>query len=381
MIYLDNSATTKPFSQVVEKMRLCMEEGFYNPSSLYAPALSAAGELTRARTLVSEALGGVDRVILTGSGTEADNLAILGLADGLRGRKAGFISTQVEHPAVLECMRRLQEEGHAVHLAAVHGDGEVDVDDLVSHVDDSTALVSVMQINNEVGAVQPIAEIVQRVKEKNPRTLVHVDGVQGFLRAPFQMRKLGVDLYTLSAHKIHGPKGVGALAVVGRSGLFPRTLGGGQEEGLRSGTENMPGIVGLAEAVARFQEINDAADKMFAMKKHLAEGLLAAVPEAAVNGPSLERGAPHILNVSFPVRGEVLLHALEAEGVLVSTGSACSSHKRTASHVLTAMGLPRERIEGALRFSLCPLNTPEEMDRAAQAVGRSVQALKRFKRR
>lgn len=381
MIYLDNSATTRPFDRVVQKMAQSMGEGFFNPSSLYAQALLASDEIKRAKGLISAALGGVDRVVLTGGGTEADNLAILGLADGLRGRKAGFITTSVEHPAVLECFRRLQEQGHETYLAPVDASGVVRVDELVDHVGENTALVSVMQINNEVGAIQPIAQIAARVKEKNPKTLVHVDGVQGFLRQGISLRALGVDLYSLSAHKIHGPKGVGALAMVGKPPLAARMLGGGQEEGLRSGTENMPGIVGLAEAIACFNQLNEAAEKMFALKLRLAEGLLRALPESRINGPAPELGAPHILNVSFPVRGEVLLHALEGEGILVSTGSACSSHKRQASPVLTAMGLDPRRLEGAIRFSLCPFNTQEEIDRTIEATARCVQMLKRFKRR
>lgn len=381
MIYLDNSATTRPFDRVVQKMAQSMGEGFFNPSSLYAQALLASDEIKRAKGLISAALGGVDRVALTGGGTEADNLAILGLADGLRGRKAGFITTSVEHPAVLECFRRLQEQGHETYLAPVDASGVVRVDELVDHVGENTALVSVMQINNEVGAIQPIAQIAARVKEKNPKTLVHVDGVQGFLRQDISLRALGVDLYSLSAHKIHGPKGVGALAMVGKPPLAARMLGGGQEEGLRSGTENMPGIVGLAEAIACFNQLNEAAEKMFALKLRLAEGLLRALPESRINGPAPELGAPHILNVSFPVRGEVLLHALEGEGILVSTGSACSSHKRQASPVLTAMGLDPQRLEGAIRFSLCPFNTLEEIDRTIESTARCVQMLKRFKRR
>lgn len=381
MIYLDNSATTRPFDRVVQKMAQSMGEGFFNPSSLYAQALLASDEIKRAKGLISAALGGVDRVALTGGGTEADNLAILGLADGLRGRKAGFITTSVEHPAVLECFRRLQEQGHETYLAPVDASGVVRVDELVDHVGENTALVSVMQINNEVGAIQPIAQIAARVKEKNPKTLVHVDGVQGFLRQDISLRALGVDLYSLSAHKIHGPKGVGALAMVGKPPLAARMLGGGQEEGLRSGTENMPGIVGLAEAIACFNQLNEAAEKMFALKLRLAEGLFRALPESRINGPAPELGAPHILNVSFPVRGEVLLHALEGEGILVSTGSACSSHKRQASPVLTAMGLDPRRLEGAIRFSLCPFNMQEEIDRTIEATARCVQMLKRFKRR
>lgn len=381
MIYLDNSATTRPFDRVIERMSCSMREEYFNPSSMYAQAMRPADELKRARRLVSQALGGVDRVLFTGCGTEADNLAILGIADKYYGRKMGFITTRIEHPAVLECMRRLQSEGHEIYLAPVDRNGIVDVDDLIAHVNDDTALVSVMQINNEVGSIQPVAEISAKLKQKNPHTLLHVDGVQGFLRQRISLRKAGVDLYSLSAHKIHGPKGVGALAVAGRIPFAPRMLGGGQEDGMRSGTENMPGIAGLAEAIACYPETDEAAKKMAALKKKLCEGILDALPEARLNGPALSDSAPHILNISFPVRGEVLLHALEGSGILVSTGSACSSHKKTASHVLTAMGLDASRTDGAIRFSLSVLNTEQEIEETVRVVVECVNALKRFKRR
>lgn len=381
MIYLDNSATTRPFDSVVEKMRLSMEEGYFNPSSMYAQAMQATDALKKARGLVSDALGGVDRVILTGGGTEADNLAILGVAERLRGRKAGFITTAVEHPAVLECMNKLHDDGHEVYFAPVDASGVVDVDDLIAHVTDDTALVSVMQVNNEVGALQPIEQIAARLKEKNPRALFHVDGVQGFLRVPIHLKKAGVDLYSLSGHKIHGPKGVGALAVCGKVLLAPRLLGGGQEDGLRSGTENVPGIVGLSAAIENYPDTEKAAARMQALKCRLCEGILLAVPEARLNGPDPLKGAPHILNLSFPVRGEVLLHALEGMGVLVSTGSACSSHKKAASHVLTAMGLEPARLDGAVRFSLSVLNNEQEIEETIRMVAQCVNSLKRFKRR
>ncbi len=379
MIYLDNSATTRPFDEVIDKMSACMREEYFNPSAVYAPAMLAGRILTETREAIASQLGGRVKVVFTSGGTEADNLALLGTARALRGRKGHFITTKVEHPAILETAAELERLGHSVTYIGVDEEGTVDVDALVDAVREDTALVSVMQVNNEVGAVMPIEEISRRVKEKNPRTLIHVDGVQGFMRIPMHMNRMGVDLYSLSGHKIHGPKGIGALAMSDRARPLCIAFGGGQENGLRSGTENVPGIAGLGQAVRAFARLDDPASDMMELKMRLRDGILQAVPDAKVNGPA--GGAPHILNVTFPVKGEVLLHALEGTGILCSTGSACASHKKSASHVLTAMGVPDKEIDGALRFSLCPMNTPEEIDETVAQIRKSVEMLRAFKRR
>ena len=379
MIYLDNSATTRPFDEVIDKMSACMREEYFNPSAVYAPAMLAGRILTETREAIASQLGGRVKVVFTSGGTEADNLALLGTARALRGRKGHFITTKVEHPAILETAAELERLGHSVTYIGVDEEGTVDVDALVDAVREDTALVSVMQVNNEVGAVMPIEEISRRVKEKNPRTLIHVDGVQGFMRVPMHMNRMGVDLYSISGHKIHGPKGIGALAMSDRARPLCIAFGGGQENGLRSGTENVPGIAGLGQAVRAFARLDDPASDMMELKTRLRDGILQAVPDAKVNGPT--GGAPHILNVTFPVKGEVLLHALEGAGILCSTGSACASHKKSASHVLTAMGVPDKEIDGALRFSLCPMNTPEEIDETVAQIRKSVEMLRAFKRR
>lgn len=379
MIYLDNSATTRPFDEVIDKMSACMREEYFNPSAVYAPAMLAGRILTETREAIASQLGGRVKVVFTSGGTEADNLALLGTARALRGRKGHFITTKVEHPAILETAAELERLGHSVTYIGVDEEGTVDVDALVDAVREDTALVSVMQVNNEVGVVMPIEEISRRVKEKNPRTLIHVDGVQGFMRVPMHMNRMGVDLYSLSGHKIHGPKGIGALAMSDRARPLCIAFGGGQENGLRSGTENVPGIAGLGQAVRAFARLDDPASDMMELKMRLRDGILQAVPDAKVNGPT--GGAPHILNVTFPVKGEVLLHALEGAGILCSTGSACASHKKSASHVLTAMGVPDKEIDGALRFSLCPMNTPEEIDETVAQIRKSVEMLRAFKRR
>ncbi|MGI5884411.1 MAG: cysteine desulfurase family protein [Candidatus Spyradocola sp.] len=379
MIYLDNSATTRPFDSVVDAMAKCLRETYFNPSSLYAPAMRAGALLTAARREILSATGSKGQVVFTSGGTEADNLAILGIARALRGRTGHFLTTKVEHPAVLETMAEVERLGHRVTYVGVDAEGVVRVDELVDAVDEQTVLVSVMQVNNEVGAQMPIAEIARRVKEKNPRVLVHVDGVQGFLRVPMHMSRDGVDLYSLSGHKIHGPKGVGALVIEPNAHPLCTVFGGGQEGGLRSGTENVPGIAGLGEAVRAFSALPDPLGHMAALRRRLIAGVRSAVPDARLNGP--EENAGHIVNFTFPVKGEVLLHALEGEGILCSTGSACASHKKSKSHVLSAMGRTPQEIDGALRFSLCPMNTEEEMDETAAALGRCVQLLRAFRRR
>ncbi|MDR3085169.1 MAG: cysteine desulfurase [Christensenellaceae bacterium] len=381
MIYLDNSATTRPFPSVAERMAACLSEDYFNPSALYASGMRAKTLVEEARSAVLSALPGAEKLVFTSGGTEADNLAIFGVAQALRGRKARFVASAVEHPAVLRAMERLQAGGHEVFFAPVRENGVVDVQALADLVDESTALVSVMQVNNETGAIQPIAALSRAIKAKNPGVLLHVDGVQGFLRCPIDLKRDGVDFYSLSAHKIHGPKGVGALAVAGKRNLLPALYGGGQEGGLRSGTENVPGIVGLGQAVRAYQNLPSPSDALMQMKLRLAAGILSSVEGAAVNGPLPGEGAPHILNIGFPLRGELFLHALEGEGILVSTGSACSNIQKTASHVLKAMSLPSGRIEGAIRFSLSPLNTMDEIEETIAAAQRCSAQYRRFVRR
>ena len=257
-------------------------------------------------------------------------------------------------------------------MLPVDSEGALDYEALQKALNDGASLVSCMQVNNETGALLDVQRLKNAVAG---RALIHVDGVQGFLRVPFHFAD--VDMYTISAHKLHGPKGVGALAVKKGVRLNPQHIGGGQEEDLRSGTENTPGIAGFYEAVREMD-----ASGLMEKKLHMVKAFIDAVPEAAINGPAPEKGAPHILNISFPgVRGETMLHALEAEGVYASTGSACSSKKRKVSSVLTAMGIPVDRAESALRFSLSPHTTLEEIDYAAEVLRRVWPQLRRFQRR
>ncbi|MGN0802001.1 MAG: cysteine desulfurase family protein [Candidatus Faecivicinus sp.] len=378
MAYLDNSATTQPCASAIDAMVRCMREGFYNPSSVYRPAVDAFRALRECRELLLRAVHGENcDLIFTSGGTEANNLAILGAVHRMRGPQVVAVSA-VEHPSVREAFEQLRAEGHDVRVIGVDPQGALNWEQLERALDDGASLVSCMQVNNETGALLDAARLHRTV---NGRALIHVDGVQGFLRVPFEMKY--ADMYTLSGHKIHGPKGIGALIVKKGVRLAPRQIGGGQESGMRSGTENTPGIAGLRAAAEELIQIQSTLGAELMQKKlHLIEAFRRAVPELLINGPEPEQAAPHIVNISFPgVRGEVMLHALEAESVYASTGSACSSKKLKVSGVLTAMGIRPDRAEWALRFSLSPHTTIEEIDDAAEKLGAIYATLKRFKRR
>ncbi|MBQ8507094.1 MAG: cysteine desulfurase [Clostridia bacterium] len=376
--YLDNSATTKPCRAAVDAMVKCMTEGFYNPSSVYKPAVEAFQQVRACRELILKALhAGDHNLVFTSGGTEANNLAIIGTVGRMRGKQLVAVSA-VEHPSVRESFEELGRMGHEVRVIPVNENGELDWEFLGKVLDDGASFVSCMQVNNETGAVLDVEKLHSLV---NGRALIHVDGVQGFLRVPVELKY--VDLYTLSSHKIHGPKGEGALVFKKNVRFAPRQIGGGQESGLRSGTENTPGIAGLMAAVDEMLSMGPGMQaELMGKKLHLVEKFREAVPELLVNGPDPEKAAPHIVNISFPgVRGEVMLHALESEGVYASTGSACSSKKLKVSGVLTSMGIAPSRAEWALRFSLSPHTTIEEIDYAAQRLGALYGMLKKYARR
>ena len=383
MIYLDNSATTRPFDGVIDAMDRCMREAYFNASAAYRPAVDVDSEILACRRLIASQLGAQeDEVYFTSGGTESDNLAILGVAATLR-RPANFVCSVIEHPAVLETIRRVEAMGHEVRYMPIDRRGVVDLAACEALLDEHTALVSCMQVSNETGAIQPIEQLARMARAKNRDVRVHVDGVQGFMRVPMHMGRMGVELYALSGHKIHGPKGVGVL--VARKGvrLAPQMTGGGQEKNLRSGTYNSPAILGLGEAVREMAARRDELDRLRAMKTHL-WALLSAEEGISLNGPAPEdaQSAPHVLSVSFGgVRGEVMRNALEGEGILVSTGSACASHKQKVSATLRAMGLSTEQADGTIRISLGMMNTMEDMDEAAARMLALYRQLKAYRRR
>lgn len=380
MIYLDNSATTRTLESAAQAAFRCMREDFFNPSSAYAPAARLEKRVNEARARLAATLGcRAEEIVYTSGGTESNNMAILGALRAMRGR-GRIITSASEHPSVYELFRLLEQRGYQAVYIGTDESGAASLAELAANLTPDTALVSLMHVNNETGAVTDIAAAASLIRSRAPQAVFHVDGVQAYGKLPFGCPPC--DLYSVSGHKIHAPKGVGALYV--RAGLrFAGGLvGGGQEQGRRSGTTNTPGILGLDAAVAAYAaHQQEWVAAMRACKTRLAERLL-SLPDAYLNGPAPEDGAPHILNVSFPgVRGEVLLHALEQREIYVSTGSACSAHKKGNNRVLAAAGVLGARQEGALRLSLCPFNTLEEMDRAAEEIGRQAAFLRRYQRR
>lgn len=380
-IYLDNSATTRVCDAAAAAMMQCMQAGYFNPSAVYGPALETEKMMRACRETLLRSVHARtgSQAIFTSGGTEADNLAILGRLSGMRGG-GRILYSAGEHPAVKEACLAAEAMGFEAHSVPYNHTGAVDLDALEKLMTPDTRLICCMQVNNETGAIQPLSEIAALRARRAPEAHFHVDGVQGFLRVPFDMPGVQADSYALSGHKIHGPKGIGALILAPGVRVHPRALGGGQESGLRSGTENTPGIAGLLAAVEAYPLENG----MRQVKLHLWQRLREAIPEAAVNGPAPDSdlAAPHILNVSLPpVRSETMLHALEGAGIYVGMGSACSSHKQKVSAVLRAMNTPQRLAESALRFSLCPENTLAEMEQVAAVCGQNYAVLSKFQRR
>ncbi len=378
--YLDNSATTKPSDGVIKEMTKRMAEMYYNPSSLYKEAFEVEKELNICRDEIRKSINAKDaRVVFTSGGTESNNLALFGVF-GVSRPPVRIAVSAVEHPSVTDAANALTKLGAEIVKIGVDEKGGLNFEQLKNELEKGLTLVSVMQVNNETGAITDIKRLSELVRENGNKTLLHIDGVQGFLRCGMDFSLC--DLYTLSAHKIHGPKGVGALVVRKGVRLSPSHIGGGQEEGTRSGTENTPGIFGLLQAIREMKALGGFQEALMEKKLYLIDQFKSAVPDLIVNGPDPETAAPHIVNFGFPnVRGEVMLHALEEEGVFASTGSACSSKKMKVSRVLTEMGIPAKKAEWALRFSLSPYTTCDEINYAAEVVKAKYDLLKRFQRR
>lgn len=360
-VYLDNSSTTRMYDECIDKMSAAMRESYGNPSSLHRKGIESERLIRYAKEKIGETLRvGADEIFFTSGGTESDNFAIQGV---LRANRGGHIlTTAVEHPAVLSMLEHMSAKGYRVEKIPVTQDGIVDLHAFSKMIKNDTVLVTAMFVNNETGAIQPVAEMSKIFKSRNPRGVFHVDAVQAYGKFPFTAAQTGADLITLSSHKIHGPKGVGALYIKSGTKIAPIIYGGGQQKNLRPGTENVHGIYGFGIAAELSQRnINEKAEHMRAMRERLKSGILHNIDNVKINTP--ENSAPHILNVSFRgTKSEVLLHSLETDGIYVSSGSACSSHKKGPSYVLTAMGLDREAIDGTLRFSLSEFTTAEEID-------------------
>lgn len=377
-IYLDNAATTKPHPAVVDSVLHALTADYGNPSSLHGKGVAAERLIAGAREALARTLGvEPEDILFTSGGTEANSLAIRGIAGLAAGRH--LITTAVEHSSVRVPLQRLAKDGFVLTELPVGRDGRVSAVQAEQALRPDTVLVSVMAVNNELGTVQPIEEIgriIRRHRSGGSSALFHVDAVQGWGKVPLRPAIWGVDLMSLSGHKVHGPKGVGALYVRRGVRLAPQLGGGEQERSLRPGTENVPGIAGLGAAARLLAtDFEETAARMRALRDHLCEQI-ATIPDTRINTPR-DGIAPHIVNVTFEgVRGETLLHRLEQDGVFVSTGSACHSHNPTPSHVLLAIGLSAADAQATLRFSLSRFTTAGEVDAAVAALQRAVAELR-----
>ncbi len=378
-VYLDNSSTTRQSKAVIETVMDTVNNCFGNPSSLHSLGVKAEKLLRASRKKTADALGAsAADVFFTSGGTESDNAAIFGAAEKLRHVGKHIITSETEHPAVLECFKQLKSKGYSVTYIKSDKNGIVDLEMLKDSIADNTILVSIMHVNNETGAVQPVKEIYGLVK-KSGTALFHCDAVQSYGKMPPGEFKDMADLISASSHKIHGPLGAGLLFLRKGLKLPPFLYGGGQENGFRSGTENLPAIAGFGSA-AEEAAANAAENekKVSFLRDRLLSGLRENLDDIVLNGPEQTAGkvrsVPYILNVSFEgARGEVILHMLEQDGIYVSTGSACSSHKRGYSHVLKSMGRTAKEAEGAVRFSFSPYNTAEEIDYALDKIIKAVK--------
>ena len=380
-IYLDNSATTRPYQEVIDKVVYALNTDYANPSSLHRKGIEVEKNIKLIRQNIARSMGTKDKEIyFTSGGTEANNTIIRGIVNLHKKRKNHIISTTIEHPSVLNTLKDLENEGCEVTYLKVDKQGKIDINELKEAIKATTCLVSIMHVNNEVGTIQPIQEVGKYLKSLSEKVYLHVDAVQSYSKINFRPSRYNIDFMSVSGHKFHGPKGIGFMYIKENNRLKPMLTGGGQEIGIRSGTENTPGIYGLGEAVNIINKNLDSnIKKIDRLKNLLKDEIVKNIDDIKLNSP--EDGVCHVLNISFRgIKGEVLLHYLEQKGLYVSTGSACSSKKK-GSHVLNEMQLTQDEIEGAIRFSLSDLNTEEEILEAVKIVKESVSDLRMIIRR
>ena len=382
-VYLDNSATTRCFDEVAALMTRIMCEDYGNPSSLHRKGVEAEKYIRYAKEVIAKNLKVNEKeIIFTSGGTESDNLALRGCAYANCRSGRHLITTQIEHPAILQTMKHLEEEGFKVTYLPVDSKGCIRLEDLERAITGETILVSIMHTNNEVGSLQPIEEAGALIKRMNPRILFHVDAVQGYGKFRIYPKKMKIDLLSVSGHKIHGPKGIGFLYIDEKVKIKPILFGGGQQGGTRSGTENVPGVAGLAKAVEMiYQNLDEEVERLYELKRIFVEGVR-KIDDVIVNGHPDETGAPHVVSVSIRgVRSEVLLHALEDKGIYVSAGSACSAHKPQPSATLQAMGVDQELLGSTIRFSFSVFTTMEEVGYTLQAMYDIIPMLRKYTRK
>lgn len=383
-IYLDNAATTKPFDSVKEIMIKTLDSHYGNPSSMHGKGLEAERYVKEAAELIARNLKAEPKeIIFTSGGTESNNLAIIGTALALKRRGNHIITTVIEHPSVHNPLIFLEENGFRVTYVPVDSMGRVKEEELLGAVCKDTILVSLMYVNNEVGSVQPISELSRKIKEKNPAVYLHVDAIQAFLKYRIYPAREGIDLLSVSGHKFHGPKGVGFLYVNSKVKIKPVLFGGGQQKGMRSGTENIPGIAGLGQAVKEYSNgQEEKIKKMYELKEYFIS-LIKGIPGTYINCVSedITGSAPHIVSVSFEgIKSEVLLHALEDKGVYVSAGSACASNHPGLSGTLMAVGIRNDLLDSTLRFSFSCFTEKEELEKAAESVKELLPVLRKYGR-
>lgn len=378
-VYFDNSATTKPYDEVIEAVSKGMKEYFGNPSSLHKIGMNCEKRLNEAREYFASTIKcNKEEIYFTSGGSEGNNLILKGLL------KPGhhFITTAFEHHSIISTCKQLEEKGVKVTYLDVDSEGRISLEDLEEAITKDTVLVSIMQVNNEIGVIQDIEAIGKLIKERSSRVKFHVDAVQGYGKLPIDVNKSNVDFLTVASHKIHGPKGVGFIYI--KKGIILNSLisGGSQEKGIRAGTENLPGIIGFEKAAQiTFEEMESRYDKVLELKKYFVERLN-EIKDIRVNG-EIDGFSPYILNVSFlGVRAEVLLHLLEEQNIYVATGSACTSKSSAAhgSYVIKSLGLSNKEVESAIRFSFSYENTKEEVDYTIDVLKKSLMFLRRVKR-
>lgn len=381
--YLDNSATTRCSERAKDLMVQLLMEDYGNPSSLHMKGVEAEKYIKEAKSKIAKTLKADEKeIFFTSGGTESNNMALIGTA--LANKRAGnhIITTSIEHASVSAPLAYLEESGFRVTCLKVDSDGIISLEELEKAVCDETILVSLMMVNNEIGAVEPIEEAVRVIKGKNPKTLVHVDAIQAYGKYRICPKKMGIDLLSVSGHKIHAPKGTGFLFIKDKTKVKPLIYGGGQQKGMRSGTENVPGAAALGEAAAEIYENFDAKiEHLYQIKERFVAGV-GRIEGITVNGRTGRDSAPQIVSISIDgVRSEVMLHTLEDRGIYVSAGSACSSNKPSVSHTLTGIGLKKNLLDSTIRFSFCVNTTEKEIDYALEVLNEVVPKLRRYTRK
>ncbi|MBO4701970.1 MAG: cysteine desulfurase [Lachnospiraceae bacterium] len=381
--YLDNSATTKAFDEVIEAVKSEMSEYYGNPSSMHIKGFEAEKKIKETTKIIASTLKcDESEIIYTSGGTEADNMALIGIARAYKRSGKHIITSSIEHAAILQSAEFLKEEGYEITYLSTDSNGVVNLEELENSIREDTILVSVMGVNNEIGTVEPIEKISEIIKKKNPDTLFHVDAVQAYGKIKLIPKKMGIDLLSVSGHKIHGPKGIGFLYVSYKIKIKPIIFGGGQQKNMRSGTENVCGIMGLGAAVKKiFDNFDEDTSRMRELRERMIKGLTEC-EGVTINGADFENSAPHIVSASVKgVRAEVLLHSLEEKGIYISSGSACASNKPAVSATLKAIGVDKDLLDSTVRFSFSVLTTRDEIDYALENFKETIEKLRLYVRR